>query len=90
MASNREKKRIVHEGVNRLLNTPEWNPYTFRQKSPDTDKPESAALNAIRENNAATVYDSSADCPACMKVRAETGDLTALCHLHISEAMGLA
>lgn len=89
MGSNREKKRTIQAGVNRLLSSPDWNPHTFKTRSQSAEKPASDALDAIRQADTCTAYNSSSDCAECIKARKESGDTTALCDRHIREAMGM-
>jgi len=84
MASKRERKRVVNEGVRRLLATPEWNPYLHREARA-ADRVREAAGTADRDR----AYAAAKDCADCAAEQARTGDPTALCPAHLAEALGL-
>jgi len=82
--SNREKKRIVSEGLRKLQNDPNWRP------TPKTHQDRLAELR--RSDDVARIdrVENEGDaCVACAAARAELGDETALCEGHLAEAMGL-
>jgi len=79
--SNRAKKRLVADGVRRLLDTPGWNPHDFvAGKAAERGAP---ALGAT-----AATYSAADGCPACEAVRRSSGDLDALCEEHLAVALG--
>ena len=76
-------QKTVDAEVRRLKQKQGWNPASF--VTPD-------ALEKMRGLNQqvanAALYDESAVCQACATLRQDTGDETALCAVHLAEAMG--
>lgn len=85
MTSNREKKRRVQSGLNKLLSDPNWNPHiekkSAKQQLRDLDQSE-------RNQRIYEKEDSSTACLQCDKAREESDDDTALCQKHLKEIMG--
>ncbi len=83
MNSNRHKKRLVQQGVERLRRKQGWDPAkVVRQSAQDKLQ----QLDQDSRNH--STYEASQDCPACIEARRESGDDTALCDHHLSKAMG--
>jgi len=81
MKSNREKKREIKEGVDRLKSKPGWDPGEFSSQSPgdslrDVDQ-------AMRTEQ---TYEKS--CDACKNQQIKQNDPTALCEKHLQEILG--
>lgn len=84
--SNRARKRLVNEGVRRLLDTPGWNPHDRAPSDPD---PAAPAREALRQGRVTRAEAAAATCPDCEAARKASGDPTDLCPRHLAEAMGL-
>ena len=81
--SNRQKKKRIREGVQRLRSTPGWDPSRFVRASPEEQ------LRALdQESQNARTYEATDACEACLQARAASGDETALCEAHLTEALG--
>ena len=85
MTSNREKKRSIKLGVEELRSKTGWDPTSFTAKSS-----EEQLRDLNQEKRTSTIYDDETDskCSECLKCRQESGDPTALCETHLTEAMG--
>lgn len=83
--SRRARKRIVQEGVRRLLATPGWNPHA----RPPSDAPDAAARAALQAARIDAAQSDAAACDACAAARAASGDPTDLCPRHLALALGL-
>jgi hypothetical protein len=85
MVSNREKKRSIKQGVEKLRSKAGWDPTSFKSKS---SQEQLCELN--QEQRTESIYDeeSESKCSDCTRCRQETGDPTALCETHLTEAMG--
>lgn len=81
--SKRQKRRIVNEGVASLKRKTGWDPANHHKSSPEERLRE---LDQDSQNKA--VYDSSKACEACREARESSGDVSALCDAHLSEALG--
>ena len=81
MTSNREKKRAVAQGVERLKSKPGWDPQGVTPRSP---------REALRELDQASKTEQAytIKCEACKTQRREEDDHTALCEEHLKEALG--
>jgi len=79
--SNRQKKKLIQEGVSRLKRDPAWDPSRFQRADP---------LKQLRElDQASKTSDAYAvSCPGCAEVRDTSGDTTSLCEQHLQEALG--
>jgi len=84
-ASRRARKHRVNEGVNRLLQTPGWNPYV---QAREDSSPAGAAREALRQARIGEAVQAAESCAECEKARAASGDPTDLCPRHLAEAMG--
>lgn len=81
--SNRQKKKLIKEGVERLKKMPGWDPARRVRQSPE------AQLRALdQESRNESLYGEAPACSDCVAARAATGDETALCDAHLREAMG--
>ena len=82
--SRRSRDKAIREGVKALRRKAGWDPSALKKKSP---------LEQLRDleqsENTADSYRNAAVCAACEAERQTTGDDTALCPKHLSEAMGL-
>jgi len=82
--SNRARDRRVKEGVRALRNKPGWDPKAIQRKSPAEQLRDLEQSERTEES-----YREAAGCEACQAEQRATGDATALCPHHLSEAMGL-
>jgi len=81
--SQRQKKKLVNEGVARLKAKPGWDPAAFKGKTP---------TEQLRDlHQAQRTLETAAEaetCDACTAARAATDDPTALCDAHLEAALG--
>lgn len=82
--SHRQKKQHAKVGAEALRQKAGWDPSAFQRQSP---KEQLRALE--QQEQSADAYSSAAVCPACLQARAQLQDETALCQIHLAEAMGL-
>jgi hypothetical protein len=82
--SNRHKKKVVRQGLRELKNKPGWDVEAFR-----SGDPEQGLRDLDQKMRGHRVYGESQECAQCQAIRDDTGDETALCQLHLAEAMGL-
>jgi hypothetical protein len=80
LPSNRAKKRLVADGVRRLLDTPGWNPHDFVAGK--------AAERGVTDSGANRALDDAAHCEACEATRRASGDPEALCERHLAAMLG--
>ncbi|MCA9564929.1 MAG: hypothetical protein KC561_15640, partial [Myxococcales bacterium] len=72
--SNREKKRVIRDGVRQLKSKPGWDPSA---RSNGTD-PNRALRDLSQRERTDKAMDGASECEACLKARASSGDATAL------------
>ena len=81
--SKRQDRKKAREAAHKLRKDASWDTSSFKPKDP---------LEKLRELDAAEKSEqamrASEACENCTKVRAETGDDTALCDDHLAAAMG--
>ena len=83
MPSERQKKRVIADGVRALKLKPGWDPAGFQSIG------RSDQLRQGIEASRVTQALSDADtCAECLRAR-EQGDPTALCGAHLRKAMGI-
>ena len=82
--SRREKKRIISKGVRALRAQPGWDPTSHRSSDPEEKLQSLAASGA--QNRA---YADASDCSMCQAEQQRMKDDTALCEVHLLEALGL-
>ena len=82
--SRREKKRITSKGVRALRTQPGWDPANYRSSDPQDALQSLAAAGAQHR-----AYADASDCSMCQAERQRTKDDTALCEVHLLEALGL-
>jgi hypothetical protein len=82
--SQRERNKQIRQGVRALRRKPGWDPSTLQTKSPSEQLRELEQAEKTEES-----YRKAAGCEACQEEQQRTGDDTALCAEHFSEAMGL-
>ncbi len=82
-SSNRHKKRVVQQGLRALKNKPGWDPEAFAQR--DTEQELAHLEQKMRDHQ---VYQEADACSDCDDLRRDTGDDTALCQVHMAQAMG--
>lgn len=81
--SKRARDRQIRAGVRALRNKPGWDPTAIQKKSP------AEQLRELEQSERTeSSYCDAAECEACREEQQETGDETALCPKHLSEAMG--
>lgn len=80
--SNRQKRKLVSDGVRKLKARPGWDPATH-----DSESPEEAMRRLDQESRSNKAYSQEEVCPACEAARAD-GDASALCESHLAAAMG--
>jgi hypothetical protein len=81
--SQRQKKKIVQQGLRALKNKPGWDVSNFQAKDPMEE------LHRLDQQvRSKKTYDQSGVCPDCAALRDESGDDTALCDNHLAAAMG--
>ena len=83
--SERQKKKVVKEGLRKLKNSPGWDVDAFR-----SGDPEEGLRELEQKMRGHKAYGASEECGPCQTLRRDTGDETALCQLHLAEAMGLS
>lgn len=81
--SNRQKKKLVAEGVARLRNKPGWDPSAFVPADPLE-----RLMELDQQSRGEQTYQEATECEQCAEERARTGDDTVLCARHLAEAMG--
>jgi len=79
--SERQKKRIVSEGLRDLKAKPGWDPATFRSSSSTARLKED-----LERQRALDCLQQSDRCAECLALRA-SGDPGALCEAHLRAAM---
>ncbi len=84
LPSKRSKKRIVNEGVRRLLDTPDWNPQNFLAGR-EAERGRGEIAGSAKQER---VFGEAEACAACDEARKDSGDTSALCERHLAEAMG--
>ncbi len=84
MPSKRSKKRIVKEGVRRLLEQPDWNPQNFLAGR-DVEQGQAELGAAAKQER---IFNEASTCSACKDAQDASGDASALCEHHLAEAMG--
>lgn len=83
MTSNRQKKKIVQEGMRKLKSDPSWDAKNFTPADP------MEKLRALdQQDRGDEVYGESTRCTECQQLRESTSDETALCDTHLAQAMG--
>ncbi len=82
--SKRARKRLVNDGVRRLLDTPGWNPHDFVAGREAERGPVAPAPSAERALAGAEA------CEACAEARRTSADPSALCERHLAEALGFS
>lgn len=80
--SKRARKRLVNDGVRRLLATPGWNPHDFVAGR------ESERAPGAPTDSGGRALDAAEACEACAEVRRTSHDPDALCERHLAEALG--
>ena len=85
MSSNREKKRQLKAGVEKLRAKADWNPENF--KSPSSQE-QLLHLNQAEKTESVYGADEVAQCNKCEEIRRANRDRTALCDQHLREVMG--
>jgi hypothetical protein len=79
--SERQKKRIISQGLRELKSKAGWDPSNFRSSSAS-----SRLRDNIERQRTLDCLQQSDQCPACLALRA-SGDTEALCETHLREAM---
>lgn len=82
--SEREKKRVVRQGLRKLRNKPGWDVDAFRAGSP-----QDGLRDLEQKIRGYRAYGDAADCEDCKQLRRDSGDDSALCQRHLAAAMGL-
>ena len=82
--SKRERDKQIRAGVRALRKKPGWDPTAVRNESPVEQLRELEQSERTEDS-----YRDAAACEACREEQQKTGDETALCPKHLSEAMGL-
>ena len=82
--SNRSKDKLIREGVKALRRKAGWDPSAIQKKSPAEQLRDLEQSEQTRDS-----YRQADECGECQRARATSGDDTALCAKHFSEAMGL-
>ena len=81
--SERQKKKIVQDGLRALRNKPGWDVQNFQGADP------MERLHQLdQEVRSQKTYERSTECAACADLRQQTQDETALCDEHLAAAMG--
>ena len=82
--SHRERKRVVSKGLRALTAKPGWDPKNRQTHNPLDE------LRALEdEGNQQRAYTEADSCTACIHERTSTEDDSALCEVHLMEALGL-
>ena len=84
MTSERQRKKAIQRGVAKLKAKPGWDPAKRERESP-----EEALEELARETGSQRAYAAAVACEACAVRQNEFGDPSALCEVHLAEAMGL-
>ena len=82
--SKRARDKQIRAGVRALRNKPGWDPSAIQKKTPAEQLRELEQSERTEDS-----YREAAACEACRDEQQKTGDETALCPKHLSEAMGL-
>ena len=82
--SNRARDKLIRAGAKALRRKAGWDPSTLTQKSPAEQLRELEQSEMTKGS-----YEKAAVCKDCLSAQQITGDDTALCPKHFSEAMGL-
>lgn len=82
--SQRERDRMIREGVRKLRRKPGWDPSATPKPNPGQQLRELEQSERTEDS-----YRKAAECEACQLEQEKTGDETALCAEHFAEAMGL-
>lgn len=80
--SNREKKRVVSEGLRKLQSKAGWDP----TKHATNDSTDLQRLGDVAR--ADHLEDQATSCANCVTARAKSKDDTALCREHLAKVMG--
>lgn len=76
-------RRAAKRGARALRGRPGWDPTAHVRESP-----QDALQRLDQEARDAAAYADADACSACAKLRAASGDATALCETHMAAAMG--
>ena len=79
--SNRQKRKLVSDGVRKLKAQPGWDPSTHVRETA-----EEAMQRLDQESRSDQVY--TVECAECARARADSADPSALCDAHLAAAMG--
>ena len=82
--SKRARHEKIRAGARALRKKPGWDPSAVEKKSP-TEQLRELEQSERTEGS----YREAAACEDCQAEQRKTGDETALCPKHLSEAMGL-
>lgn len=81
--SNRQRKKYINQEVNRLRKKPGWDPHNQTKTSPLEQ-----LQRLDQELQSERAYTEASTCNACLRAQQKTGDTSALCEEHITQALG--
>lgn len=81
--SERQKKRVISQGLQQLKGKPGWDIEAFQQRN------QGQGLRDLEQKmRDHQVYGEAQACQGCVAARQATDDDTALCDHHLAQAMG--